>query len=131
MKVLLSFEWTARKRPHFPGDLNLAKIVLFILLVILVATFCTLNRQEISLRYFFGWNTALFPLFLLLLASLIIGMVVGFLIGWIGRWNLRNEARHLGKQLKALREEIENLTPKEQGSAPPPRTPEVNKPPLS
>ena len=109
----------------------MAKIVLSILFVILVASFCTLNRQEISLRYFFGWNTALFPLFLLLLASLILGMVAGFLIGWIGRWNLRTEARHLRKQLKALEGEIENLTPKEEGSAPPPQTPEVNKPPLS
>jgi putative membrane protein len=122
---------TCKKSPHFPGDLNLAKIVLFILSVILVATFCTLNRQEISLRYFFGWNTALFPLFLLLLASLILGMVAGFLIGWIGRWNLRTEARHLRKQLKALEGEIENLTPKEEGSAPSPQTSEVNKPPSS
>jgi uncharacterized integral membrane protein len=111
--------------------LNLAKIVLIILLIILVATFCTLNRQEVSLHYFFGWNTAFFPLFLLILASLITGMIVGFVVGWIGRWNLRTEARHLGKQLKALREEIENLTPKEEGSAPPPQTPEVNKPPFS
>ena len=109
----------------------MAKIVLFILLVILVATFCTLNRQEISLHYFFGWNTASFPLFLLLLASLVIGMVVGFLIGWIGRWNLRSEARQLRKQLKALEGEIENLTPKEEGTTPSPQTPEVNKPPFS
>ena len=109
----------------------MAKIVLIILLIILVATFCTLNRQEVSLHYFFGWNTAFFPLFLLILASLITGMVVGFLVGWIGRWNLRTEARHLGKQLKALKEEIENLTPKEEESAPSPQTPEVNKPPLS
>ena len=111
--------------------MNLAKIVLFILFVILVATFCTLNRQEIFLRYFFGWNTAFFPLFLLLLASLILGMVVGFLIGWIGRWNLRSETRHLRKQRKALEGEIENLTLKEEGSAPSPQTPEVNKPPFS
>jgi uncharacterized integral membrane protein len=109
----------------------LAKIALIILLIILAATFCTLNRQEISLHYFFGWNTGPFPLFLLLLASLIAGMVVGFLVGWIGRWNLQAEKRHLRKQLKALKEEIENLTPKEEGSAPSSQTPEINKPPLS
>ena len=109
----------------------MAKIVLFILLIILVATFCTLNRQEISLHYFFGWNTAFFPLFLLLLASLIVGMVVGLIIGWIGRWSLRSEARQLKKQLKALEGEIENLTPKEERAAPSPQTPEVNKPPFS
>jgi uncharacterized integral membrane protein len=120
-----------KKKSALFGDLNLAKIVLIILLIILAATFCTLNRQEISLRYFFGWNTALFPLFLLILASLITGMVVGLLIGWIGRWNLRAEARHLREQLKALEEEIENLTPKEKGPAPSPQTPEVNKPPSS
>jgi uncharacterized integral membrane protein len=110
---------------------DLVKIALIILLIILVATFCTLNRQEISLRYFFGWNTGFFPLFLLILASLIAGMVVGFLVSWKGRWNLKAESRHLAKQRKALEKEIENLTAKEEGSAPSPQTPEVKPPPLS
>ena len=108
----------------------MARIVLIILGVIVVATFCTLNRQEISLRYFFGWNTVLFPFFLLILASLIAGMVVGFFLGWGKRWKLRAEARVLGKQLKALREEIETLTLKEKGPEPSSKTPGVSKPPL-
>jgi uncharacterized integral membrane protein len=109
----------------------LAKVVLIILLIILVATFCTLNRQEISLHYFLGWNTVAFPLFLLLVASLFTGMIAGFVVGWIGRRSLQSEKRQLRKQLKALREEIENITRKEEGSTPSPPAPEINKPPLS
>jgi uncharacterized integral membrane protein len=108
----------------------LAKIVFIIICVIVVATFCTLNRQEISLRYFFGWNTILFPFFLLILASLIAGMVVGFSLGWGKRWKLRAEAHVLEKQLRALREEIETLTLKEEGPESSSKTSGVSKPPL-
>ena len=36
------------------------KIIFLILLIILGATFSTLNRQEISLHYFWGWHTGSF-----------------------------------------------------------------------
>ena len=52
------------------------KIILAVLFVILAATFSTLNREEISLRYFFGWATGPFPLFFLVLACLVIGMAL-------------------------------------------------------
>ena len=38
------------------------KIVFLILLIILGATFSTLNRQEISLHYFWGWNIGSFSI---------------------------------------------------------------------
>jgi len=86
------------------------KIILAVLFVILAATFSTLNREEISLRYFFGWATGPFPLFLLVLACLVIGMALGFSVDWAESWKLKSKARGLRKQVKNLRKEIETLT---------------------
>ena len=108
----------------------MTKIIFIILFVILGATFCTLNRQEISLGYFFGWHTGSFPLFLLILASLVAGMVVGFSIGWGERWKLRAKARDLGEQVKALKEEIEPQPSKEENPELSVKSPEAPKPPL-
>jgi uncharacterized integral membrane protein len=107
----------------------LGKVIVVIILVILGATFCTLNRQEISLRYFFGWNTRPFPLFLLILSSVGGGIIVGSLVGWGGRRRLRAEVRDLEKQAKALREENATLKPKEEGLEPPSPGPEASNPP--
>jgi uncharacterized integral membrane protein len=101
-----------------------AKFFVGIILVILGATFCALNRQEISLRYFFGWSTSLFPLFLLILGSIVAGMIVGFLVGWGGRRKLRAQVRDLEKQAEALRVESATLAPKEEGPEPPSPGPE-------
>jgi uncharacterized integral membrane protein len=109
----------------------LGRIIVGIILVILGATFCALNRQEISLRYFLGWNTSHFPLFLLILGSLGGGMIVGFLVGWGGRRKLRAEMHDLEKQAQALREEIATLMPKEEGPEIPSKGAEVNNPPFS
>lgn len=103
------------------------KIILAVLFIILVATFCTLNREDITLRYFFGWGTAPFPLFLLVLASLVAGMVLGFSVGWGERWKLRVKARELGERAKVLRDEIEALTAQEKPAEPPSTPPEASK----
>jgi uncharacterized integral membrane protein len=134
LKLLLSFKasktfWYPEQ--NFHRGFYLGKIMGGIIFVILGATFCVLNRQEISLRYFFGWNTEPFPLFLLILGSLAGGMVAGFLVGWGGRRNLRAEVHDLEKQAQALREEIATLTPKEEGPEPPSKETEISSPPLS
>ncbi len=92
----------------------MVKIIFIILLIILGATFCAMNRQEVFLRYFFGWSTESFPLYLLILTSLMAGIVVGFSVGWGERWKLRAKARELGKRVKALKDDIETPTPREE-----------------
>jgi uncharacterized integral membrane protein len=105
----------------------LIRVILAVLFVILVATFSALNRQEISLRYFFGWSTGSFPLFLLILISLVAGMVLGFSIDWGERRKLRNKARRLGVQVKQLRKEIETRTAEAAPPEPPSTLPEASK----
>ena len=107
------------------------KIVFLILLIILGATFATLNRQDISLHYFWGWNTGPFPLYVFILASLLLGMIVGFSYGWKKRWELRSRARDLGERAKALKNDLQTLTPKEEHPKEAPPSPEVGKPPLA
>jgi len=86
--------------------LTLIKIFLLILLLIIGATFCSLNRQEIVLRYFLGWSTGPFPLFLLIIISLLIGSTIGFSMGWGERRRLQGEAKKLKKRMKELEHEI-------------------------
>lgn len=107
----------------------MAKIVFIILFIILGATFCTLNRQEIFLRYFFGWNTGSFPLYLLVLTSIVAGMAVGISVGWGERRKLRAQSRDLGRRVKTLKEEIETLTPKEEIAEPQKESLEGKNPP--
>jgi uncharacterized integral membrane protein len=109
-----------------PGD-GLIRIILAVLFVILAATFSALNREEISLRYFFGWSTGSFPLFLLILLSLVAGMILGFSVDWGERRKLRNKARRLGAQAKQLRKEIETRTAEKTLPEPPATPPEAPK----
>jgi len=88
----------------------LIKVILAVLFVILTATFSAMNREEISLRYFFGWSTGSFPLFLLILISLVAGMILGFSVDWKERRKLRSKARRLRGQVRQLRKEIESRT---------------------
>jgi uncharacterized integral membrane protein len=104
----------------------LGKVIVGIILVILGATFCSLNRQEVSLRYFFGWNTVPFPLFLLILGSVGGGIIVGSLVGWGGRRKLRAEVRDLEKQAEALKKENASRQPKEEGLERPSPGPEAS-----
>lgn len=103
------------------------KIILAVLFVILAATFSTLNREEISLRYFFGWATGPFPLFLLVLACLVIGMALGFSVDWAESWKLKSKARGLRKRVKNLQKEIETLTAERTLPEPPSSPSEIPK----
>jgi len=105
----------------------LVRIILAVLLVILAATFSALNREEIVLRYFLGWATPSFPLFLLVLASLFLGMVLGFSVDWGERWKLRSRAGELRNRVKELRKEIESLTTEKTPPEPPPTPPDAPK----
>ncbi|NWF57092.1 MAG: LapA family protein [Syntrophaceae bacterium] len=97
----------------------MTRAILAVLFVILAATFSAMNREEISLRYFFGWSTGSFPLFLLILISLVAGMLLGFSVDWGERHKLRSQARRLGVQVKQLRKEIQTRSAEKTSPEPP------------
>jgi len=103
------------------------RIMLAVLFVILAATFSNLNQEEISLRYFSGWATGPFPLYILVLGCLVIGMALGFSVDWAQSWKLKSKARGLRKRIKNLRKEIETLTAEKIPSEPPSPPPEAPK----
>jgi uncharacterized integral membrane protein len=107
------------------------KIIFFLLMIILGATFATVNRQEISLQYFWGWHTGPFPLYVFILTSLALGMVVGFAFGWKKRWELRAQGRDLGEKIKAVKNDLQTLTRKEDPPEVASPSPETGKPPLA
>ncbi len=102
------------------------RIILAALFIIFAATFSSLNREEIALRYFFGWSTPPFPVFLLLLASIVLGLALGFSVDWGERWKLRARARELQNRVKVLRQEIDSLTPPAIPPEPPPKPSEAS-----
>lgn len=103
------------------------KITAILFLVILGATFSTLNRQEISLS-FFGLSTGPFPLFILVLAALIAGLAAGFSIGWKDRRQLRVLIRRLEGSAAPWPQEAERLS-REEKAEPPVGDTEMGAPP--
>jgi uncharacterized integral membrane protein len=90
-----------------------AAIVLLPLAAVIVG-FAVANRQRVALSFDpfasgpdVAFATRPLPLFLLLLAALILGVVIGGSASWLrhGRW--RRTARRLDRDLARLREELE------------------------
>ena len=95
------------------------KFILLVLFIILGATFSVVNRQDIFLHYFFGFEAGPFPLFLLIFLFLGSGMVLGFSIGWGERRKLRAQARQFETQVAKLQDElIPFMAPKKPESPP-------------
>ena len=81
--------------------------IIWILLIIIGASFAILNSQSLSLNYFIGKTTIYFPLLFLLL--LLCGAILGFFaaLPFIMRSKARNH--RLKQKMKALEQEVANL----------------------
>ncbi len=106
------------------GGSPLIRGLLLILIVFLGATFAVMNREEVTLRFFFNWQTGPIPFFLFIFIALGAGLVVGFLFGWGERRKIRKKGRELGAQIESLRGEVEAL----KREVPPPATPSLKPP---
>jgi uncharacterized integral membrane protein len=107
------------------------KIAFLILFIVLGTTFATLNDQEVSLHYFWGWKSGSFPLYIFILGSLLAGIILGFSYGWKKRWELRAEARRLKERAGALKDDLQTPALKEERPEEALPPPEVAKPPVS
>jgi uncharacterized integral membrane protein len=89
--------------------MNYVKLVAFVFVFILAVSFAAQNTQSVTLRYYFSWETPLFPMYLLMFIPFFIGTVVGSLVGLGARLCLKNTVKELTKSNKKLGENLKQL----------------------
>ena len=90
-----------------------AAIILIPLAVIIVA-FAVANREKITISFDpFGPNTAADwqtqPLFVVVIAALILGVIIGGIASWLRQTKWRRTARRLEREVADLRAEVDAL----------------------
>jgi len=81
-------------------------IVLAVVAVAMIL-FAVSNREHVMLSLWLLPGAAVeMPLYLLLLATLLVGFVAGELVGWVGGWRWRREARRSRDRIAALEREV-------------------------
>ena len=89
--------------------MNYVKLVAFVFVFILAVSFAAQNTQSVTLRYYFSWETPLFPMYLLMFIPFFIGTVVGSLVGLGARLCLKNTVKQLTKSNRELEEKLKQL----------------------
>ena len=93
--------------------------LLYLPLLVLVAAFAAANRQDVDISLDplpFGLTV---PLFLVVLASVLVGLVAGGVSSWLSGWHWRRSARRLCRSSALLETEVAALRDKlETGAAP-------------
>jgi uncharacterized integral membrane protein len=89
-------------------------VLVLIPLALVIAMFAVANRAPVLIGFDpFGAQPPMFafvaPLFLALLAALIVGVIVGGIAAWMRQSKWRRRARRLSAELKASRAEAETL----------------------
>lgn len=83
--------------------------VIKFLVIALVVLFALMNLQQVEVTYFFNAPVVKIPLFLLIIAALVIGMAVSSLLYFFERMRLTGEVRSLKKKLKGAEDENARL----------------------
>jgi uncharacterized integral membrane protein len=93
---------------------NIVRVLILVPLALLIAMFAVANRAPVLIGFDpFGARPPMFafvsPLYLALMAALILGVVVGGVAAWMSQGPKRRRARRLAAELKASRAETEAL----------------------
>jgi uncharacterized integral membrane protein len=93
---------------------NIVRVLILIPLALAIAMFAVANRAPVLIGFDpFGAQPPMFafvsPLYLALMAALIVGVVVGGVAAWMSQSPKRRRARRLAAELKASRAEVEAL----------------------
>jgi uncharacterized integral membrane protein len=84
----------------------LGRVLLAFALALLVA-FAIVNSQRVDLDLW-AWTVTL-PLYLLIIATLIVGVVIGGIMGWLGGAPRRRRSRERARRSEALEERIATI----------------------
>jgi uncharacterized integral membrane protein len=93
---------------------NIVRVLVLVPLALFIAMFAVANRAPVLIGFDpFGAQPPMFafvsPLFLALMAALILGVIVGGVAAWMSQGPKRRRARRLAAELKASRAEAEAL----------------------
>ncbi|HEX3865019.1 MAG TPA: LapA family protein [Stellaceae bacterium] len=76
------------------------------ILAVCLALFAVSNREAVSLGLWPLSNVVDLPLYLAILAAVLIGFILGALAAWIGSWGPRREVCRRGRRIAALEREL-------------------------
>jgi uncharacterized integral membrane protein len=82
------------------------KWIMIIIILLFFITFGVKNSQSVSLNYYFDIEGIELPLYGLVFISILLGIAAGMMIGITDRLALKKKVRDLGKENRALQDEI-------------------------
>ena len=71
--------------------------------------FAIQNDQPISLRYYFGWESAALPVFLWVFLGILFGLILSGILAALSKMGFRSQIRQLKKDLGDLEQERSKL----------------------
>ena len=77
-----------------------------LLLAVMLALFAVANREVVSLGIWPLPFVLRVPLYLAVLAAVLVGFITGALAGWLGGRRMRGERRRRGRRIAALEREL-------------------------
>lgn len=84
-------------------------LLLTLPLLAVAVVFSVVNRHAVTLSFWPFQTELQLPLFVLVLAGLIVGVLIGFLVAWFSAGTLRRRLRYERERVRTLESEIERL----------------------
>ena len=103
----------AARRPFsFLQVMPAIKFILFILLLIVIASFAVQNMVAVGISYYdfeFQLQTIELPLMVVMLIPLLLGFLIAWVMGLSELFKLKSTIRRQNKSISSLEEELESL----------------------
>ncbi|MCD8492527.1 MAG: LapA family protein [Geovibrio sp.] len=80
-----------------------------LIIIAVVVIFAVMNVQQVEVTYFFNSPAVKMPLFLVIIASMVVGLVLSSMLYFFDRIKLTGEIRKLKKKVKTGEDEIKRL----------------------
>jgi len=103
----------AARRPFsFLQVMPAIKFILFILLLIVIASFAVQNMVAVGISYYdfeFQLQTIELPLMVVMLIPLLLGFLIAWVLGLSELFKLKSTIRRQNKSISSMEEELESL----------------------
>jgi len=103
----------AARRPFsFLQVMPAIKFILFILLLIVIASFAVQNMVAVGISYYdfeFQLQTIELPLMVVMLIPLLLGFLIAWILGLSELFKLKSTIRRQNKSISSMEEELESL----------------------